>query len=59
MYVDVESRMIEDGYYWLFNRKNYHSYTKEGLHFTWEMLNRLEPLYQKVVDDALKRIGAE
>ena len=56
VYLDVESRMVEHGYYWYYNRNNFHAYTKDGQHFTWDMLDRLEPLYQKSIDEALKKI---
>ena len=56
VYLDIESRMVDHGYYWFYNRENYHCYTKDGQHFTWEMLDRLEPLYQKSIDEALKKI---
>lgn len=57
VYLDIESRMIDHGIYWFYNRKNCHTYSKDGAHFTWEMLNRLEPLYKTAVDDALRKLN--
>lgn len=48
--------MVNHGYYWYYNRNNFHVYTKDRQHFTLDMLDRLEPLYQKSIDEALKKI---
>lgn len=58
-YNAVENLLWEDDIYWFYNRANLHGYTKDGQHFTPEFLKKLKPMYQKAIDEVLKRLELE
>lgn len=48
--------MYEGDMLYLYNRRNLHTYTSDGAHWTGDMLEKLTPLYKRTVEDLLLRL---